>query len=333
MAAAVFAAMLAFQELVSAFAEPAEARLAEGIERAKRATIGILQDGAGGSAGPGSPARFSLRGSGFHLRDGYIVTAQHAVDRDEAGKRIIPRHITVLTTALEELPAELTGVNAFLDIAVYRIADNGAALHLGTVAFAKDEPQAGDEVYTIGYPLGWGPAVGFGRIGNPNTFLPTVESRLYQIDLSACSGNSGGGLFNREGEVVGVVHAIIQTETTQADRRCSRFAFSVPGPLVQRIVSALIQGAEPRFSRLGISMKPVKTGTRWQLAVAEATGPALEAGIQKGDLLLAIENVEITDAAQLKNYLIERTEPGQRISVKVLRDRQEKLFTVTLGGM
>jgi serine protease Do len=254
------------------------------------------------------------------------------VERDEAGKRIIPQHITVLTTTLEEWPAELTGVNAFLDIAVYRIAGSRGALRLGTASFAGDEPQPGDEVYTVGYPLGWGPAVGFGRVGNPNTFLPTVESRLYQIDLSACSGNSGGGLFNKKGEIVGVVHAIIQTETMQAERRCSRFAFSVPGPLVQRIVGALIQGAEPRFSRLGISMKPVKAGIRWQLAVAEATGPAQEAGIQKGDILLAIENMEITDAAQLKTYLIERTEPGQRVRMRILRANKEQVIDVVLGG-
>jgi len=312
-------------------AETSEHPFAAGIEQAKRATVGVLQDGSD-AQGAGGQARFALRGSGFHLRDGYIVTARHAVDREEGGKRAIPQQIRILTPDFEELPAKLTGVNAFLDIAVYRVNGDGAGTRMGTASFAKEEPQPGDEVYTVGYPLGWGPAVGFGRVGNPNTFLPTIESRLLQIDLSACSGNSGGGLFNAAGEVVGLVHAIIQTEATQAERRCSRFAFSVPGPLVQRIVTALIQGATPQFSRLGVNLKPVKIGTQWRVAVADASGPARDGGIQKGDVLVAIDSTVITDAAQLKNYLIERTEPGQRVAVRVLRDGKEQIINVTLGG-
>ena len=131
-----------------------------------------------------------------------------------------------------------------------------------------------------------------------------------QVDLSACSGNSGGGLFNGQGELVGMVNAIIQTETTQGERRCSRFAFAVPGKLVQRMVTALIDGKNPRFPRVGIKMTVVKMGTRWRVAVAKATGPARKGGMRKGDILLSIEHNEITSAAQLKNYLIEHTAPG-----------------------
>lgn len=316
----------------AALAEPADHRLSSGIERAKRATVGILQPEGPDARGLAGEGRFSLRGTGFHVRDGYLVTARHAVELEEAGKSTIPQEIRVLTTTLEELPATLTGVSAFLDIAVYRVNGDGAATRMAAASFAQQEPEPGDEVFTVGYPLGWGPAVGFGRIGNPNTFLPTVESRLFQLDLSACSGNSGGGLFNADGEVVGVMHAIIQTETIQGERRCSRFGFAVPGRLVQRIANALIQGAQPRFSKMGIQLKVVKMRTRWMVAVADASGPALEGGIQKGDILLAIENTEITDAAQLKNYLIERTEPGQKVTVRVLRGDKEQVLSVTLGG-
>ena len=312
-------------------AETTDPRLAEGIERAKRATIGILQDNTDRRGG-GEQPHLALRASGFHLGNGYIVTARHAVDREEGGKRVVPKEITILTTSLEEFTATLTGMNTFVDVAVYRLNGEGAASRVGIVAFAKDEPQPGDEVYTIGYPLGWGPAIGFGRVGNPNTFLPTVESRLFQIDLPACSGNSGGALFNAKGEVVGVVHAVIQTEKTQSEHHCSRFAFSVPGPLAKRIVEALIQGATPKFSRLGVNLKPIKMGSQWRVAVAEASGPALEGGIRRGDILLAIEDTEITDAAQLKNFLTEKTEPGQRVSVRVLRDGTEHVLHVTLGG-
>ncbi|MGH7232959.1 MAG: S1C family serine protease, partial [Nitrospiraceae bacterium] len=195
-------------------AQSGEHRFAAGVEKAKRATVGILHDSQNPRAQKGRP-NFVPRGSGFHVRDGYIVTARHAVEGDESGQKAIPKDITILTGELEELPAEFIGVNEFLDIAVYRLTGDRATTTLKAAAFKDEEPEAGDELFTVGYPLGWGPAVGFGRLGNPSVFLPTIESRLFQIDLSACSGNSGGGLFNADGEVVGVVHAIIQTETVQ----------------------------------------------------------------------------------------------------------------------
>ncbi|HJU04978.1 MAG TPA: S1C family serine protease [Nitrospiraceae bacterium] len=312
-----------------AMAQTDEHRFAAGVEKAKRSTVGVLQNVENTRIQKGRP-NFVPRGSGFHLRDGYIVTARHAVERDETGQKAIPKEITVLTTELEELPAELTGVNEFLDVAVYRLREGGST-SLKPVAFGKKEPESGDELFTVGYPLGWGPAVGFGRLGNANVFLPIVDSRLFQIDLSACSGNSGGGLFNAEGEVVGVVNAIIQTETVQGEPRCSRFAFAVPGLLVQRIVEALIQGQQPSFSKLGIQLTVVKVGTRWRVAVSEAAGPALDGGLRKGDILLAIDDTTITDGIQLKNYLIERTTPGQKVSVKVLRGDSEQVLYVTLG--
>jgi serine protease Do len=86
------------------------------------------------------------------------------------------------------------------------------------------------------------------------------------------------------------------------------------------------------FSKMGIHMTSVKDGTKWRMAVKDVADPAKEAGIQKHDILLAIEDQEILDAAQLKNYLIERTTPGQRVSVKVRRVDADLTFTVALGG-
>lgn len=307
--------------------EAGDHRFSNGIEKAKRATVGILDPAKGDQAGP---AHFVPIGSGVHIGDGYVITALHVVDRDETGRPINPKDIRVLTAELDELPATLMGVNGFLDLAVYRINAKEAALP-PAAKFADKEPESGEELFTVGYPLGWGPAVGFGRLGNSNTYIPTVETRLFQVDLSACSGNSGGGLFNAQGEIVGVVHAIIQTETTKGEYRCSRFAFSVPGVLVQRIVTALIQGEQPGFSKLGVQLTVVQVGTRWRVAVSEAMGPALEGGIRKGDILLSVEDTPIKDAVQLKNFLIERTTPGQRVAVKVLRGQTEQLVYVTLG--
>jgi serine protease Do len=79
-------------------------------------------------------------------------------------------------------------------------------------------------------------------------------------------------------------------------------------------------------------MTPVKDGTKWRIAVKDVADPAKESGIQKQDILLAIEETEILDAAHLKNYLIERTTPGQRVSLKVRRLDADLTFHVVLGG-
>ncbi len=317
---------------VLASAESPGAQPSNIIEQALHATVGILTE-TPTDRGSGFHGRLSIRGSGVHLHDGYIVTARHAVERDQGSKKVLPKEIFVLTAELAELPAHLVGGSAYLDIVLYQVAETHRDQLEIITPFTGADTLAGDHVFTVGYPLGWGPAVAYGRIGNPNTFLPTVDTRLLQADLSACSGNSGGGLFNAAGELVGVMHAIIKTEHQgQNDQRCSRLAFAVPAILAQRIVATLIDGKQPRFSRLGVQMTQVRIGAKWRVSVGDATGPAKDGGVQKGDLLVAINDTAITDAAQLKNYLMEQTTPGQTVTLRVLRGGQELQLSITLAG-
>jgi serine protease Do len=83
---------------------------------------------------------------------------------------------------------------------------------------------------------------------------------------------------------------------------------------------------------LGIHLQTVRKGNRWSLVVAKTTGPSHQAGLRKGDVLLAINEVAISTPAQLKNYLIERTEPGQTVDLKVQRGESQEMLSVTLGG-
>jgi len=237
-----------------------------------------------------------------------------------------------LTTDLHELVAQIVGESAYLDVVVYRINQKDRLVLDLATTFATDAPVVGSEVFTVGYPMGWGPTMAFGRIGNVNTFLQTVETRLLQADLSACSGNSGGALYNHVGEVVGIMHAVIQTDKDETHVFCSQMAFAIPATLASRIVAAAVEGRPLAFSKLGILMTTVKEGTKWRMAVKDVSEPAKAAGIQKHDILLAIEETEILDAAHLKNYLIERTVPGQRVSLKVRRAEADLTFTVTLAG-
>jgi len=304
---------------------------AETIERAKKATVGILEDTQDPRT-PDKPGKIKIRGTGFHLHDGYIVTARHAVEKNSPTGQVVPKVIHVLTTDLHELVAQIVGNSAFLDVVVYRLNQRDRPVLDISTAFATEAPVVGSEVFTVGYPMGWGPTMAFGRIGNANTFLQTVETRLLQADLSACSGHSGGPLYNQGGEVVGIMHAVIQTDKDESHVFCSQMAFAIPGTLASRIVTAAIEGKPLAFSKLGIHMTAVKDGTKWRMAVKDVSEPAKAAGIQKHDILLAIEDTEILDAAHLKNYLIERTVPGQRVSLKVRRAEADLTFTVTLAG-
>lgn len=300
--------------------------------RARQVTVGILAD-TQDQRMPEKPGKVVVRGTGFHLRDGYVITARHAAEKHELSTGVvIQKQIRVLTNDLHELPADLVGDSAFMDVVVYRVAEQHRSKLQAWTSFAAAEASPGMEVFTVGYPLGWGPTMAFGKIGNTNTFLQTVDTRLIQADLSTCSGNSGGGLFNAQGEIVGIVHAVIQTDKEETQAHCSRMTFIIPGTLSERIINAALSGRPLAFSRLGVHMTSVKDGTKLRVAVKEVVEPAKSAGIQKHDILLAIEGTEIFDGAQLKNFLIERTNPGQEVSVKVRRVDVDLTFHVVLSG-
>ncbi len=317
--------------LSPAMAESPKGTRALAIEQAKLATVGILQGDHTTTPELEHGVPVKIRGSGIHLGQGVIVTVRHAVEMSKGGKVVIPEIIHVMTDDLRELPAVRKGANTYLDVAVYQLQVPESDWPLASVQFAEQEATYGDHVFTVGYPLGWGPAMMFGMVGNPNTFLATVHSRLLQVDLSACRGNSGGGLLNQDGQVVGLIHAIIQTDTPQEERRCSRFAFALPGLLVKRVVDSVMAGQKPGFSLLGIQLQTVRKGSHWVLMVAKATGPSRHAGFRKGDVLLAIDEMAIATPAQLKNYLIERTEPGQTVILRVQRGDSQRTISVTLG--
>lgn len=315
----------------SVLAQSPDDQLRQAVERAKRATVGIL-NATPEARQSGYDNQLSFRGTGVHLRNGYILTARHAVERQSGSNSVIPGTILILTQRLEEIPAKLVGDNAYLDIVLYKLPYMVDSLESADLSFSVVDAAVGQPVFTVGYPLGWGPTIAFGRVGNPNTFLPTVDSRLVQADVPVCNGNSGGGLFNGQGELVGIMHAIIKTDEAPGGHGCSRLAFAVPSGLAQKIVTALLEGQQPGFARLGLQMKIIKMGARWRVAAGGVSEPAAAGGVQKGDLLLAINETEITDAAQLKNYLMERTAPGQKITLRVLRGEKELALTITLGG-
>lgn len=316
------------------------------INTAQNATIAILREqgenlpaparARGITAEPKEEFKPDYRGTGFHTGNGYIVTAYHVVEQQDTQDReklVIPPEIRIMTRNLDELPAQLVGANRHTDIAVYRIDPAKAAKYLGVTALAGRDMVSGEAVFTIGYPLGWGPAQAFGHAGETSVFLSTTDSRVAQLNLSACSGNSGGGVFNAEGKIVGMAHAVIGGDPKPGETgTCSNIFFAIPGDVMKTVVESLIAGKDLKFSRMGAGLTVSRLGDSWRVAASSVSGPAAKAGMKPGDVFLSIDETPITDAKQLKNYLVEKTHPGQTISVGIMRGGEKKTLSVTLGG-
>lgn len=347
-AVAVFAVMMAGPGMFPAMTEDAaaaarkkESALANASREARKATVGIFNR-PGNTSGNGQqdqqktePGHFVMRGTGFHTGNGYIVTALHVVSKeDRNGDKItVDGEISVLTDDMKELPLRLVGYNQFLDVAVYEADRRRGVFPPGSVKFSKEEPSPGDEVFSVGFPLGWGPVFSYGRSGNENAYLSTLPSRAIQADMSFCGGNSGGAIFNNAGEITGMAHAIIQDKKEGEEERCSRMTFGVPGVMLARAVDDIVKGNSPRFPLLGARLNAVKLGEQWRVAVSGVEGAALKAGMQKGDVIMSIDDVPVTTAAELKNYIVGEKNPGDQTKVRVLRGNEEKVLSVTLGGM
>ena len=119
----VFGAVLMLLVAAPAHTEPSGTQPSGIIEQAMRTTVGILSE-TPAERESGFRGRLSVRGSGVHLRDGYVMTARHAVERDQGSQKVLPKDIFVMTHDLAELPAHLVGGSAYLDIVLYRISES-----------------------------------------------------------------------------------------------------------------------------------------------------------------------------------------------------------------
>lgn len=300
------------------------------LDTIRRATVAILNQDA--PTLKSSVPRFTIRGTGIHLKDGYILTAQHVGISEEYGIQSVQQKITVLTDDLYELEAHLVGEVEFTDVVLYRLGVEDRPLMSATVDFAADDPLSGEDIFVPGFPLNFGFMETFGHIGNTNVYLPTVQSRLIQMDIPECSGYSGAGVFNESGKIVGLMHAIIQTENIQGLGGCSRYAFAIPAKLLARVTRELMIGKKPVFSLLGIGMEAVKHKKRWMIKVESVKGPAHAAGLKAGDIITKVNDVAVRDAAHFKSMVVESTKPGESVLLRVLRDGKELIISIRAGG-
>ena len=279
-----------------------------------------------GEGGQARPRRSSALGSGFVISaDGFIVTNNHVIDKAD--------EIVIEFFDGKELVAELVGRDPKTDIALLKVE---ATEPLPFVGFGdSDIARVGDWVMAIGNPLGQGFSVSAGIISARNR---TLRSGPYddfiQTDAAINRGNSGGPLFNMNGEVIGVNTAIISPNGGSIG-----LGFSMSSRVVSRVVNQLKEYGETRRGWLGVQIQDIDSDMAEALGLEKVSGalvsgvpdgPGADAGIVSGDVILSFDGVEVENTRGLVT-IVGNADVGKVVDVIIFRDGKSKTIKVTLG--
>ncbi|MEY9560155.1 Do family serine endopeptidase (plasmid) [Sinorhizobium fredii] len=256
---------------------------------------------------------------------GYILTNHHVVA--DAGE------IAVTLKDRRRFTAELVGSDEATDIALLKIdPDKLTALPFGESGALR----VGDSVVAIGNPFGLGQTVTSGIVSALGRGGINVEGYedFIQTDASINPGNSGGALVTTDGLLVGVNTAIIAPTGGNVG-----IGFAVPIAMASAVMEQLIEHGEVRRGRIGISVQDLTPDLAEALSIAESYGavvgrveqdsPAAHAGLQAGDVIIAVNNRKITGSADLRNR-IGLTHVGSEVEIEFLRDRVRKTVTMRI---
>ena len=273
--------------------------------------------------------RVNSLGSGFVIdKEGIIVTNNHVIAEAD--------DIEAIFADGSKLSAEVIGADPKTDIAVLRVKPESP---LSAVSFGDSEAlRIGDWVMAIGNPFGLGGTVTTGIVSARGRDINSGPyDNFIQTDAAINRGNSGGPLFNQEGQVIGVNTAIISPTGGSIG-----IGFAVPSDLVQSVVQQLIEFGETRRGWLGVRIQPVTDEIAESLDMAEAKG-ALVAGIIKGgpvddgsilpgDVIITFDGQDVEDMRDLPRIVAE-SPVGKEVDVVVIRKGKEEKVAVTLGRL
>ena len=271
------------------------------------------------------PRRTSALGSGFVIsEDGYVVTNNHVIESAD--------EIIIEFFSGEELEAEIVGTDPKTDIALLKVE---ADKPLPFVSFAdSDKAQVGDWVLAMGNPLGQGFSASVGIVSARNRALSGTYDDYIQTDAAINRGNSGGPLFNLDGGVVGVNTAILSPTGGSIG-----IGFSMASNVVTRVVDQLKEFGETRRGWLGVRIQDVTEDVAEAIGLDEVAGalvtdvpegPAAEAGMKAGDVIVSFDGREVEDTRGLVRQ-VGNTEVGKSVRVVVFRDGKTKTLKVELG--
>ncbi|MGB1235792.1 MAG: Do family serine endopeptidase [Planktomarina sp.] len=272
------------------------------------------------------PRRSSALGSGFVIsEDGFIVTNNHVIEGAD--------EIMIEFFNGEELPAELVGTDPNTDIAVLKVT---ADEPLPFVSFGdSDTARVGDWVIAMGNPLGQGFSVSAGIVSARSRELSGPYDDYIQTDAAINRGNSGGPLFNINGDVVGVNTAILSPNGGSIG-----IGFSMASNVVTRVVDQLQEFGETRRGWLGVSIQDVTediaSGIEGLDTAAGALvtnvpdGPAKDGGILTGDVIITFDGTDVEDVRELVGT-VGNTLVGKAVRVVVVRNGATETLLITLG--
>jgi serine protease Do len=291
------------------------------------------QGGQGG--GPGAQGdtprqrRSNSLGSGFVIDpSGIVVTNNHVIgDANE---------ISVVFSDGSKLNAEIIGKDPKIDLAVLRVKPDKP---LKAVKFGDSEKlRPGDWVLAIGNPFGLGGSVTAGIVSARGR---NIESGPYdnyiQTDASINKGNSGGPLFNMNGEVVGINTAILSPTGGSVG-----IGFAVPAATAAPVIDQLREFGETRRGWLGVRIQNVDDATAEALGLGSARGalvagiddkgPARPAGLEVGDVIVKFDGRDIKNSGELPR-VVASTPVGKAVDVSIIRKGKEQTRSVTLGRL
>ena len=278
-----------------------------------------------GGPGQGGPQRSEALGSGFVVsEDGYIVTNNHVIDGAD--------EIEIEFFSGERLKAKLVGTDPKTDIALLKVESDKP---LPFVTFGNsDLMRVGDWVMAMGNPLGQGFSVSAGIVSARGRQLQGSYDDFIQTDAAINRGNSGGPLFNMDGQVVGVNTAILSPNGGSIG-----IGFSMASNVVTKVVDQLKQFGETRRGWLGVRIQDVTPDIAESMGLADAKGalvtdvpdgPAKDAGIQSGDVITRFDTNDVASAGDLTRRVADAP-IGEAVPVIVLRDGRTETLAVTLG--
>jgi len=280
--------------------------------------------------GPDLPQRRATSlGSGFIVdADGYIVTNYHVIEGAD--------EITVLLHDDTNLSAELVGHDERTDIAVLRVEPETPLPAIGWGS--SEDMRVGDWVIAIGNPFGLGGSVTAGIISaRARDINAGPYDDFIQTDASINRGNSGGPMFNLDGQVIGINTAIYSPSGGSVG-----IGFAIPSSLARNVVDQLIEFGRTRRGWLGVRIQSVTDDIAEGLGLEDARGalvasvtpggPAAEAGIEPGDVIVEFSERDIEEMRTLPRIVAE-TPVGSEVEVTVWRQGELETLTVTLGEL
>ncbi len=270
----------------------------------------------------------SALGSGFIIdKEGVVVTNNHVIEGAE--------DIVVQVNGEKKFKAKVIGADPLSDIAVLKIDSKEKFL---PVRFGdSDEARIGDWVIAIGNPFGLGGTVTSGIISARNRSIGLSRYEDYiQTDASINSGNSGGPLFDMNGNVIGINTAILGRSGNVG------IGFSIPSNSAKIVIDQLIEFGETKRGWLGVRIQDVTKEIadvekldepRGALVASVApNSPSEKAGVKSGDIILEFNGEKIKQMKELP-IIVARTEVGKKVKVKIWRNKKEIIKIITLGRL